>query len=718
MHIVFIRHTSTAAEVDEETFFRGTETGGTVISTALDEMLKVVRDRYSPADWNIYAAQASDGDNFHDDMPRCLELLDERDPARLPVFRLHRDRARRALQRLGGDAGLARLYGGRRPAQRNFAMRRVAAPEDIYPGVPRAVLGRRRRAPEGGNCEVGTRRRSFPSARATCARCSTGPEWSFELIRKVYDAMGEIALGELGLDIYPNQIEVITAEQMLDSYSSIGMPLMYRHWSFGKRFARDEAYYKRGMRSLAYELVINSDPCISYIMEENSMTMQALVLAHAAYGHNHFFKNNYQFQLWTQPDHIIDYLAFAKTLRRRVRGAPRPGRGRERARCRARPDEPGRQPRSAPASAQRRQAREGARSARGGRTRRRPTTTSIARCPRSRAKAQRARPRRRASSAALGLPEENLLYFLEKNAPKLEDWQRELLRIVRLLSQYFYPQRQTKMMNEGCATFVHYEIMNRLYERGQLTDGTMLEFLHSHSSVIFQPAFNDRRFSGLNPYALGFAMMNDIKRICDRADRRGPRVVPRDRRPRRLDGHPAPGLGRVPRRELRAAVPEPQADPRLPAVRGQRRRQGSRHGGQPRSTTSRAISDVRRRLSRHYDVAAQDPDLQVTDADLSGSRRLVLTHRVRNGVLLDKTEAERTLQYLAQLWGYRVKLVETETSRAAACSRSTKRCRCPGISTRRDASELAAGIASRPDLRVLKYRDGGGGGPRWRRRPT
>ena len=74
-----------------------------------------------------------------------------------------------------------------------------------------------------------------------------GPEWTFELIQRVSDAMGDIALGELGLDIYPNQIEIITAEQMLDSYSSIGMPLMYRHWSFGKRFARDEAYYKRGM---------------------------------------------------------------------------------------------------------------------------------------------------------------------------------------------------------------------------------------------------------------------------------------------------------------------------------------------------------------------------------------------------------------------------------------------------------------------------------------
>ncbi len=73
---------------------------------------------------------------------------------------------------------------------------------------------------------------------------------------------------------------------------------------------------------------------------------------------------------------------------------------------------------------------------------------------------------------------------------------------------------------------------------------------------------------------------------------------------------------------------------------------------------------MRRRLARHYDVAAQDPDLQITDADLSGSRRLVLTHRVRNGVLLDKTEAERTLQYLAQLWGYRVKLVEVDNETA------------------------------------------------------
>ena len=68
--------------------------------------------------------------------------------------------------------------------------------------------------------------------------------------------------------------------------------------------------------------------------------------------------------------------------------------------------------------------------------------------------------------ALLGLPQDNILYFLEKSAPRLQSWQRELLRIVRHVAQYFYPQGQTKVMNEGTATYVHYRIMNRLHEQG------------------------------------------------------------------------------------------------------------------------------------------------------------------------------------------------------------------------------------------------------------
>src|SRR5262249_27030095 len=121
-----------------------------------------------------------------------------------------------------------------------------------------------------------------------------------------------IARSELGLDLYPNQIEVITAEQMLDAYSSMGMPLLYKHWSFGKHFARQEALYRKGVTGLAYEIVINSSPCICYLREENPATMQALVIAHAACGHNHFFKNNYLFKQWTHAEGILDYLNFAK----------------------------------------------------------------------------------------------------------------------------------------------------------------------------------------------------------------------------------------------------------------------------------------------------------------------------------------------------------------------------------------------------------------------
>ena len=126
------------------------------------------------------------------------------------------------------------------------------------------------------------------------------------------NAIEAIALEDLGLDVYLNQIEIISSEQMLDAYCSVGMPLMYEHWSFGKRFIHDEERYRKGYQGLAYEIVINSNPCISYCMEENTMAVQTLVMAHAAFGHNHFFKNNYLFRQWTDAEAILDYLEFAK----------------------------------------------------------------------------------------------------------------------------------------------------------------------------------------------------------------------------------------------------------------------------------------------------------------------------------------------------------------------------------------------------------------------
>jgi spore cortex formation protein SpoVR/YcgB (stage V sporulation) len=170
----------------------------------------------------------------------------------------------------------------------------------------------------------------------------TGPNWDFGSLRRVNDAIERIAFDELGLDIYPVQIEVITSEQMLDAYSSVGLPLMYKHWSFGKRFAYHETLYRKGLQGLAYEIVINSNPVICYIMEENSMTMQTLVIAHAAFGHNHFFKNNYLFRRDPRLSELCS------RLRREMRGAPRARGGRAGARRGACPEGARSQPLRAP----------------------------------------------------------------------------------------------------------------------------------------------------------------------------------------------------------------------------------------------------------------------------------------------------------------------------------------------------------------------------------
>jgi len=490
----------------------------------------------------------------------------------------------------------------------------------------------------------------------------TGPNWDYGSLRRVYEAVERIAFDELGLDIYPVQIEVITSEQMLDAYSSVGLPLMYHHWSFGKRFAYHETLYRKGLQGLAYEIVINSNPCICYIMEENSMTMQTLVLAHAAFGHNHFFKNNYLFRQWTDADGILDYLSFARDYVakceerygfeavERVLDAAHALKehGVNRYAHRSRPN-----------------LAEETRRAEERRAHAEATYNDLWRTvpklgPDKDAEDDEEKQQEQLRQQ-LGLPEENLLYFIEKRAPRMEDWQRELIRIVRHVSQYFYPQKQLQMMNEGCATFCHYEIMNRLHDKGLITEGSMLEFLHSHSSVIFQPGFDDPRFSGLNPYALGFAMMSDIRRICEK-----PTGEDRDFFPE------IAGCG-DPFGVLRDAWANYRDESFVlqylsPAIiRHFRLFQIADDSSKP-SLRIEAIHDelgyrrVRSALSRQYDLSRREPDIQVADVDLTGDRCLVLAHYVHDGVLLDEKTCRAVLRYTAYLWGYNVKLLEIEAA--------------------------------------------------------
>ena len=297
------------------------------------------------------------------------------------------------------------------------------------------------------------------------------------------------------------------------------MPVNYRHWTYGKEFIATEKNYKRGHMGLAYEIVINSNPCISYLMEENTMAMQALVIAHAAYGHNSFFKGNYLFRMWTDASSIIDYLVYAKNYVAECEERHGLDAVEELARLLPRADEPRRRPLppAEPASRWRRSCAAGKdREAYAAAAGQRPV-----------AHAAQARREGRAKQASARRfpeePQENLLYFIEKNAPLLEPWQREIVRIVRKVAQYFYPQRQTQVMNEGWATFWHYTLLNTMYDDGYLTDGVMIEWLKSHTNVVYQPPVGHKAYSGINPYALGFAMYTDLQAHLREPDRRRPR---------------------------------------------------------------------------------------------------------------------------------------------------------------------------------------------------
>ncbi len=471
-------------------------------------------------------------------------------------------------------------------------------------------------------------------------------DWSFDLIEEYHRVIRQTA-ERFNIDTYPNQLEVITAEQMMDAYASVGMPVNYRHWSYGKEFIATEKNYKRGHMGLAYEIVINSNPCISYLMEENTLAMQALVIAHAAYGHNSFFKGNYLFRMWTDAASIIDYLVYAKNYV----SACEEKHGLEAVEtfldsCHALSNH-------------------------GVDRYRRPSRKSLAQELAERkdreAYAQqqvndlwRTLPKKAERDGAAAQakrfpdePQENLLYFVEKNAPLLEPWQRELVRIVRKVSQYFYPQRQTQVMNEGWATFWHHRILNTLYDEGWLTDGVMIEWLKAHTNVIYQPPVGHKAYSGLNPYALGFAMYTDIERICRHPTEEDHAWFPD------LAGKPwLPALDHAMRNFKDESFIGQYLSPKL--MRELRLFAITDDEGQAELEVS-AIHDeagyrrVRESLSRQYDLGSREPNIQVWNVNLRGDRSLTLRHFQHNDRPLHDA-AQEVLKHVARLWGFGVQL--------------------------------------------------------------
>ncbi len=488
---------------------------------------------------------------------------------------------------------------------------------------------------------------------------STTSDWTFELIQKYDEAIAECA-AEFGLDTYPNQIEVITAEQMMDAYSSVGMPVGYNHWSFGKQFLQTSKGYQRGQMGLAYEIVINSNPCIAYLMEENTLPMQALVVAHASYGHNSFFKGNYLFRTWTDANAIIDYLVFARNYvseceERHGIDAVEEILDSCHALMNYGVD---RYKRPSPISAEEEILRQTEREE--------YQQRRINDLWRTIPKAEEDDPIKRKPRFP-SEPQENLLYFIEKNAPLLETWQRELVRIVRKLAQYFYPQRQTQVMNEGWASFWHYTLLHRLYAKGLVNDGFMLEFLQSHTSVVYQPPFNSPWYSGINPYTLGFSIYTDLRRMCENPTDEDREWFPDIAGSDWLETlHFAMRNFKDESFILQYLSPKVMRDLKLFAIEDD---DNENH------YTVTAIHDetgyraLREKLAGQYNLSYREPNIQVWNVDVRGDRSLTLRHIPVDHIPLDK-HTDEVLRHVHRLWGFDVFLETVDNGKV----QNTHRC--------------------------------------------
>ncbi|MCR4434856.1 MAG: SpoVR family protein [Clostridiales bacterium] len=296
---------------------------------------------------------------------------------------------------------------------------------------------------------------------------------------------------EAGLDCYDQEFEIVSYEDMIGYEAYTGMPSHYPHWSYGKSYDRIKTLHKYNLSGLPYEMVINSNPCIAYLMKDNTLLLQILTIAHV-YGHNDFFKNNRLFRQGTRADCTVEMFKNHADRVREYIADPGIGYGRVERILNA-------------AHAVRFQIS------------RVPGEKRLSESEKKKALIEKGRKPVKADYPLLEPkkadepplpdikkipvePEEDVLLFIAAYG-RLEDWERDLLNIVREETEYFIPQIETKIMNEGWASYWHYNILNKL----NLPQGLHLEFLKRHNQVI-------RPYEGqINPYYLGFKIFEDLK---------------------------------------------------------------------------------------------------------------------------------------------------------------------------------------------------------------
>lgn len=293
---------------------------------------------------------------------------------------------------------------------------------------------------------------------------------------------------ELGLDFYPQEFEIIGFNEMIGYEAYLGIPTRYPHWSFGKAYEKNKTLYSLNLTGLPYEMVINSNPCLAYLMKENTLLLQILTMAHV-YGHNDFFKNNRLFKEGTRAKNSLEMFKLDGDI---IRGyINTPGIGYEKVE----------------------RILDAAHAIR----------YNIGRVVGRKEKSQDEIKKSLIDEYERKLDNRSIFENEEIEPPnlekiplepyddlvgfiieygKLEEWEKNILKVVKRETEYFLPQIETKTMNEGWASYWHYTILKSL----NLDENLHFEFLKRHNDVV-APIIG-----GINPYYIGFKMFQDLEK--------------------------------------------------------------------------------------------------------------------------------------------------------------------------------------------------------------
>lgn len=427
-----------------------------------------------------------------------------------------------------------------------------------------------------------------------------------------------------GLDPYPQEFEICDHEDMLSYMVYSGMPSHYPHWSYGKNFEKLKTLYDYGVSGLPYEMVINSNPSIAYLMRDNTLALQVLTMAHV-YGHNDFFKNNFTFKSTGAFYTIESFKSHATRVRHYVED---PSIGLEKV-----------------------EALLDAAHALSLQCRRNLAIKKPSPTEERQLKLDEATPavdpfstvHRRREQAEPDLkkvplfPDEDLLLFIRDHNPLLSEWEKDLLTIVHEEARYFVPQIETKIMNEGWASFWHKRILEAL----DLPQELHLEFIVRHTQVL-RPSPG-----GLNPYHVGMKVWEDIEKrwnhpSAEDVEEFGPRKK----------------SGKDKLFEVREVERDASFLRRYLTEDLMRELNLFEYKSRGNDQVVTRVSDkdnwrqIKETLIQNVGTGTI-PVIKVEDSDYKNNRTLLLKHH-HDGRDLQLDYAEKTLKYVHQLWGHDV----------------------------------------------------------------